>query len=153
LIAQFFVDWLREQYGADFNVENELSQDSHVDVYAYSATAAFDDLKIQNVTAGSRVQTAPEIPWPNSIREAIMRKDEKFPADVKQELTLVIEGAHPIPDIVRLEDHLEFGDCFDFRGIYLVMPDGTINSERGDTEKGFVYTIKNAFGPVNERVS
>lgn len=155
LMAQFLVDWLSQRYGAAFEVVGEGAQDSHVDVRAYSRYLRFPDLKIQNVTAGRRVPSAPEVPWPHSIYSAIDHKDRKFPSAIKRDLVLLVEGTRPLPPQRWLETYLPMSDAYTFFGIYLVSPHGS--SQPGtDNAHTYVHPMKDAFAtyqPKSDTIS
>ncbi len=152
--ASVFVRSINKQYGFDYDLVPERTENSPVDMYAISKSGNLPELKLQLThavelpfMAYEQTQSADYTEEPTI--NAIEHKNERLTnqgEDLSQ-IILVVQGYmnHKTAQHVFSDDKFEKYAKYNFKGIYYVAP----SMMSGDTDEsfqdGYIIPIKDAF--------
>ena len=167
--ANFFLDWLNSSEALDFSIDSShKEEDTHVDVVAVSSKLG-KSILIQNVafrgeglvySDNMTVSGNPELikllpkfkavlvptqyDKKKSIQDYILKKEKKYPANLVNNLVLLIEATVPSTNPDELSAYFPNGLETKFKGIYFVqLPIPMTLTDDKWGQSGFIFPLKN----------
>jgi len=166
--AEFFINRLNKRVGFDYQVkpnEREKVENEFIDVYAYSKSGRYPELRLQIVIregflkkylakvhsilkrTGEVIVAAQDMDTEEWIKNTIGNKEKKYPSSIKRDTILVISGeiGALLDPIYAKKIFIEFINS-EFQGIYSVhLPilDFKISNV---THNGQIIAIKDILG-------
>jgi len=166
--AEFFINRLNKRAGFDYQVklnEREKVENEFIDVYAYSKSGRYPELRLQIVTregslkkylaqvhsikkrAGEVIVEAQDMDTEEWIKNAIRNKERKYPSSIKRDIILIISGETGalLDSIYAKKIFIEFINS-EFQGIYSVHLPILDSKISNVTHNGQIIAIKDILG-------
>lgn len=162
--GNFFIQWLNNAFGWEFEAKANSEENSEIDIYALSVNDK-PNLNFQMVTSnGETMRLAAEtkqkinkgqdieliavqpIEW---ISKVIEEKDKKYPLSLKENLILIIQGFMPIPTPEEIKISFKTYSSLSFKGIYYVSLPAVSSTHKDYEDNGYVIAIKELVQPQN----
>jgi hypothetical protein len=171
--AEYFANWLNTQKGEHFQISGDEPEDSEIDVILYDdihketillqcvayrgegliyPKPSYTSIKVTGNVSPEIVKLLSSITpvfaplqkdKKETINSIIKKKEKKYPKDLVEKLTLLIEMT--IPKVTPEELKTYFPNGFDtkFKGIYFIqLPIPMVSKDDVYGSTGFIYSLK-----------